>query len=422
MASIVERPKSDGSVTYQVRWREGGGRVGQGGETENFSDRNSAEQFKLLVNAHGQHWPPGWVRGQGFVEEPAAPGDQPFVDWALRYVSRLTGIDERTRDDYEREIRLHLSLVTHTTHSGLVVPPTICNVTADDVTNWVRTEEEGLPDPDDPSKWSRRKADPKSIRTRHGLMFSIFQAAVEADPPLRTKNPCKGTRLPRIDDHIEEEMCFLEREEYTRVRTEITDPDAGDLTDWLVGSGTRWGEATALQVRDLNLNSETPTATITRAWKKGKKGSGTSMYLGPPKTRKGRRVLRLTPTQVAMLRRRTAGLSPEDFVFRTGAGKVWQHANFYNRKWRPAVEAATAKGLTKRVRIHDLRHTHVAWLIAARIPLPAIQIRLGHESISTTVDRYGHLVHALDDEISAAVEVALSIVPVQPGLRMVSGG
>ncbi|MEU2510502.1 tyrosine-type recombinase/integrase [Streptomyces syringium] len=420
MASIVERPKSDGSLTFQVRWRDGGSR-GSKIETENFPDIESAEQFKKLVDAHGQHWPHGWVRGQGFVEEPAVPGDRPFVEWALRYVRRLTGIDERTRDDYEREIRLHLSLIVHTTHSGLIIPPTICNVTADDVADWVRAETEGLPDPGDPSKWLRRKADPKSIRTRHGLMYSIFQAAVEADPPLRAKNPCKGTSLPRIDDHINEEMCFLEREEYTRVRIEITDPDAGDLTDWLVGSGTRWGEATALQVQDLNLHSEKPTATITRAWKKGKKGSGTGLYLGPPKTKRGRRVLRLTPSQVVMLRRRTAGRSPEEFVFRTSMGKVWHHANFYNRKWRPAVEAAMEKGLTKCPRIHDLRHTHVAWLIAARIPLAKIQARLGHESISTTVDRYGHLLEGLDDEVSDAVEAALS-VPAQPALRMVIGG
>ncbi|MFI9235833.1 tyrosine-type recombinase/integrase [Streptomyces sp. NPDC053079] len=417
MASIVERPKVDGSITYQVRWRDGGGRASKV-ETENFDTLPAAEQFRDLVNAHGQNWPHGWVRGQGFAEEPPVPGDQPLIDWALRYVSRLTGIDDRTRDDYEREIRLHLSLLSHTTHSGLVVPATVCNVTSEDVTDWVRAEQKGLPDPDDSEKWLRRKADPKSIRTRHGLLFSVFQAAIEADPPLRPKNPCKGTHLPRTDDHIEEEMCFLERDEYTRVRVEFTDPDAVDLVEWLVGSGTRWGEATALQKRDLNLNGATPTATITRAWKKAAKGESERFYLGPPKTKRGRRTLRLTPTQVVMLRRRIVGLRPEDFVFRTGQGAVWHHANFYNRRWRPAVEAAVAKGLTKRPRIHDLRHTHVAWLIAARIPLPAIQFRLGHESISTTVDRYGHLVHALDDEISIAVEAVLA-VPAQQGLRVV---
>jgi integrase len=47
-------------------------------------------------------------------------------------------------------------------------------------------------------------------------------------------------------------------------------------------------------------------------------------------------------------------------------------------------------------------------LIAGRVPLPAIQARLGHESITTTIDRYGHLVQQLDDEVAAAVEAAMT--------------
>ncbi|MGW2939486.1 site-specific integrase [Streptomyces sp. NPDC001156] len=288
-------------------------------------------------------------------------------------------------------------------------------MTQDDVTDWVRMEEDGERDPGDPEKWLRREADPKGIRNRHGLLFCIFQAAVEATPQLRTTDPCKGTRLPRIDDHIDEEMCFLERDEYARVAAEITDPAARDLADWLVGTGMRWGEATALQVRDLNLNADVPTANVQRAWKRAKKGSATAFYLGPPKTRKARRLVALSRAQVEMARRLAAGRRPEDYVFRAAMGGEWRHANYYNRKWKPAVQAAVDKGLPKRPRIHDLRHTHVAWLIAAKIPLPAIQNRVGHESIQTTVDRYGHLVRGLDDEITAAVEAAMAAPPPASG-------
>ncbi|WP_367140397.1 MULTISPECIES: tyrosine-type recombinase/integrase [Streptomyces] len=419
MASIVERLKADGTITYQVRWRDGGGRAGKV-ETENFDTPDAADQFKDLVNAHKQHWPHGWVRGQGFVEEKPIPGDQPLLDWSHRYVQRLTNVDARTKDDYERDVRLHVSRLVHTTATGLVVPATVCNVVADDVQDWVRVQKEGTPDPEKPKARLVPPADPKSIRNRHGLLFCIFQAAVEADPQLRSKNPCKGTDLPRTDDEIEEEMCFLERDEYARVRAEIVDPDAVDMVDWLVSSGTRWGEASALQVRDLRLGSDKPTVSITRAWKKAAKGSERAFYLGPPKTKKARRTLRLSPSQVELLRRRTAGLGPKDFVFQTSQGNHWRHANFYNRKWQPAVKAAMAKGLPKQPRLHDLRHTHVAWLIAARTPLPKIQSRLGHESISTTVDRYGHLLEGLDDEISDAVE-AMMAAPAQQGLRMVRG-
>ncbi|NUH35325.1 site-specific integrase [Streptomyces samsunensis] len=290
----------------------------------------------------------------------------------------------------------------------------------DDITDWVRLEEDGERDPKDPKKWLRREADPKSVRNRHGLLFCVFQAAVESTAQLRTTNPCKGTRLPRVDDHVDEEMCFLEHDEYQRVAVEITDPDARDLADWLVSTGMRWGEATALRVKDISLLSDIPTANVQRAWKKAKKGAeGGAYYLGPPKTKKARRLVALAPAQADLARRLVAGQAPEAFLFRTPTGKHWRHANYYNRKWLPAVKAAIAKGLPKRPRLHDLRHTQAAWLIAANIPLPAIQIRLGHESISTTVDRYGHLVRSLDGDITAAVAAAMSTVSPTSHLRSV---
>ncbi len=42
-------------------------------------------------------------------------------------------------------------------------------------------------------------------------------------------------------------------------------------------------------------------------------------------------------------------------------------------------------------RIHDLRHTHAAWLIAEGEHPKTIQTRLGHSSVEVTIDRYGHL-------------------------------
>ncbi|RLL66955.1 site-specific integrase [Streptomyces sp. Z26] len=419
MAYITERPQRNGSVTYQVRWIEGGGRVGEKAD-EKFADRTDAETFKTLVNAHGQRWPPGWIRGQGFVEAPEHPDDVPLLPWCHRYVNRLTGVDERTRDDYRRDIDRHLALIQHTRHSGQAVEPTIGNITADDVQDWVRLQEKGEENPETPGKWIRRPASPKSIANRHGLLWCIVQAALESEPQRRTKNCCVGTRLPRTDDGVDAEMVFLEQDEYQRVRVEFTDPGALDLADWLVGTGMRWGEATALQVRDLKLSADNPTASVERAWKRAPKGSTKSFFLGPPKTRKARRLVGLSGAQVDMARRLVTGQPPEAAVFRTAWGNAWAHGNFYNRKWRPAVEAAVAAGLPRRPRIHDLRHTHVSWLIAANIPLPAIQARLGHESIQTTVDRYGHLVRTLDAEISAAVEAAMS--PVARHLHAVRDG
>ncbi|PYC83421.1 site-specific integrase [Streptomyces tateyamensis] len=420
MATIRERPRKTGGITYTVLWRAGGTRDGKQ-ESENFpDDPRAAEVFKGLVDMHAQQWPPGWVRGQGFVQAmPARGKDQPFAEWAHRVVDRLTGIEERTRGDYHRDIDNHFAgVLVHAEPSGRIVAPTVANVTAADVTDWVRAQEDGKVRDGDPEQWERQPAAPKSISNRHGLLYGIFQAAIEAEPPLRSANPCAKTKLPRIDSGTEDEMVFLEHTEWQRLRAEIASINGGDgvdIADVLVATGLRWGELAALQVRDLNLAGSNPTLRVARAWKRQRDNS---LKLGPPKTKKSRRTLALSAGTVEILRRNVVAKSGEDFVFTTAWGNPWRHSNYYNRRWLPAVRAAQTKGLPKAPRLHDLRHTHVSWLIAKNIPLPAIQARLGHESITTTVDRYGHLVRALDGEIVAAIQAAMAADD-GPGLRLV---
>jgi integrase len=432
MASIVKRPQKSGEITYQVKWRQDGE-----WQTENFGGPDGdqaagqAEQFKGLVEAHGNKWPYGWIRGKGFVEPETHPDDAPFLAWAHRYVDRLTGVEARTKKDYKRDIDNHFAGLLHTgpdgverRYGGLVHtlrdgsfnPATVCTITEDDLQDWVRVQAEGVRDPHHPDRWLIRKASPKSIANRHGLLFCIFQAAVDAPQPLRVTNPCAKTKLPRTDDQTEEEMCFLEHDEYARISAEMRkfDPKAADLIDFLVGTGLRWGEITALQVRDVSTRRK--TVSIQRAWRRQEDNT---FDVGPPKTKKARRVLALSASQMELLRHHMLGRRPEDWIFRGRDGAAWRHSNFYNRKWKKALEEAAKKGLTKQPRLHDLRHTHVSWLIGANIPLPAIQARLGHESITTTVDRYGHLVRALDGEIIAAVEAAMPVQDFRSHLKAV---
>jgi hypothetical protein len=114
--------------------------------------------------------------------------------------------------------------------------------------------------------------------------------------------------------------------------------------------------------------------------------------------------------------------APDDLLFTGPQGKRWDAGTFRRLRWVPAIELAAEKfGLIKRPRIHDLRHSHAAWLIAARVPLPAIQRRLGHESITTTVDRYGHLLDALDDEVMAALAWAMDPTALLPAFLAHAG-
>ena len=96
-------------------------------------------------------------------------------------------------------------------------------------------------------------------------------------------------------------------------------------------------------------------------------------------------------------------------MFTADRGGVVHDGNFRWRIWSKAVEDAK---LGKKPRIHDLRHSHASWLIAAGVPLPVIQRRMGHESIQTTVDVYGHL--APDALEIAARATSLAIAQAQP--------
>jgi integrase len=83
------------------------------------------------------------------------------------------------------------------------------------------------------------------------------------------------------------------------------------------------------------------------------------------------------------------------------------NGDFYTHVWRKLMAGVKAEGLAP-FRFHDLRHTHVAWLIVGGAPLPHIQARLGHESITTTIDTYGHLLPVGDELISRIIDTALA--------------
>jgi integrase len=67
----------------------------------------------------------------------------------------------------------------------------------------------------------------------------------------------------------------------------------------------------------------------------------------------------------------------------------------------PAVQASVGEPL----RFHDLRHTHAALLIAQGVHPKVVQDRLGHASITTTLDTYGHLMTGLDEAAAEALDI-----------------
>ena len=133
-------------------------------------------------------------------------------------------------------------------------------------------------------------------------------------------------------------------------------------------------------------------------------------HFGPPKTRAGRRVVPLPRSVVDVLTDHAAGLAPDDLVFTSPKGEPVRLSLFRRRHWAPAVQAAGLEPL----RIHDLRHTAVAFWIAAGANPNEVKARAGHTSVTTVLDRYGHLLPTDDDRVTDALD-AMARAVAAPG-------
>lgn len=407
MATLVARRRKDRTTGYRVQWRRGGGDGPW--QSETFDDRRAAAKFQVQVEACGHQWPDGWVKGVGYVTVPAeepAVAEQCLATFATDYVRRLTSTGPDTQTKYLRQIAYLVAWLTEV--KG--VAPTVENVTADDDRDWINLRR-------------RAGASPKTIANYHGLLSAIFKSAVRKD--VIARNPCDGVKLPPIDDDTEsdEDKSFLTETEFALLRSAI---DVADQDFLLVAAGTgmRWGELTALKVKDLVLDGDVPALTVRRAWKSNGKGEFAiaehgRYYLGKPKTKESRRRITLAPKVVEALRRAAAGRESDDLIFGAPRGGRLDQGNWYESRWQRAIKNAQKKGLIKTPRFHDLRHTHAAWLISAGVPLPVVQKRLGHKSIQVTVDVYGGLLFQTHEVADLAIERALGgkqvVVSTRPG-------
>ncbi|KRV48811.1 hypothetical protein AQ490_23370 [Wenjunlia vitaminophila] len=413
MAYIVTREYRDGSVRFQVKWRLGGSREGRQ-QSEQFETATDADAFRAAVDDAGQQWPAGWVKGRGFIAN-VSP-EYRFSSFARASIEERTGIDARTRKDYLRDLERWIA-------------PTFgeCDIRSADhfskstIARWlIWLEQQTIT-----RGKTTRKISPKTIRNLHGLLSSILQEAVEHEPPLRQRNPCALSTLPRSDDETEDDKEFLTPQEVSlliscfagkrRLDSRSTGREDQLLCTIAYGTGLRWGELTALRPQDVIRDpGRPPRLRVQRAWKRADDGT---YFLGRPKTRMSRRTITISETVLdALVELGLDRLGREDLLIRAGDGGRLHYSTFGDR-WARAVKLAQAQRLNKRPTPHDLRHSHAAALISAGQPLTYIQRRLGHESIQTTSDVYGHLLPEVDDEAMAAVESALK--GGRPPLRVV---
>lgn len=396
MASIRSRTRSDGTTSHQVIYRTEGRQ-----RFATFDDYAEAVTFQgnierlgidtaleiLDVRENGTHAPT-------------------VAEMTRAHADALTGVTPGTRKRYHDIADRGL---------GALADLPVNSVSTRAVAKWVNSLEAG-------------GLASKTIANRHGLLYGVMERA--RDEGYLTANPCKGTRLP---DTERREMVFLTDAEFATLMQYIR-PDAQDLVTELVGTGHRFGESTALQVRDWD--SPNRRITVSRSWKYS--GTSSKPYIGAPKTKRSKRSHTVTKVVADIYDRLCDGKGPEDFIFTNSKGDPWRAAAFHSSVWQPAVACANGEDwqarraqwekkraakeggrrvpwrtpakspLGKRPRVHDLRHSAASWWLQSGIDIVAVSRRLGHESIKTTVDTYGHLSPAQEEAMDAVMARQLS--------------
>lgn len=236
----------------------------------------------------------------------------------------------------------------------------------------------------------------KFVKNVQTFLAQVFQMAVDERPSLLEVNPAHNVKLPKQDQR---EMQFLEdASAYLDLRTHMPE-HFRPVLDFLVGTGARFGEAAGLLVRNLHLDVERPYVDIRLVLKWSRK----RRILGRPKTASSRRRITLSPRLVEILRPLVEGKDSEHPVFTMLNGGPLHHGNFTSRYFKPAVQVAGAR-VPDELRIHDLRHTHATWLLSDGAPIHTVQRRLGHSTMTTTVEVYGHITSESDDRTLAMVD------------------
>lgn len=226
------------------------------------------------------------------------------------------------------------------------------------------------------------------LRRVHGQMSALYNYAVKYYGV--RSNPCLAAGS--IGRGKADAMQFWTVDEFR----EFLDALGGDIQmgtafSILFWTGIRSGELLALTPEDFDFS--VPSVSISKNYARQNK---TDLIMAP-KTPKGRRVV-LMPHHLADQVQRYLGtlygLGRHDRIFPT-----W-HRETLSR----ALRKVCAQAGLRRIRVHDLRHSHASLLIDLGFSPLLIAERLGHEKIETTLQTYGHLYPHRQAELIAKLD------------------
>jgi integrase len=349
MASILKR-----SGGYQVRYRDP---VGQQ-RARQFKRKVDAERFAREVEVDKDRG--AWIDPKG--------ADVPLAVWVETFMAMSASLSPTTIETYRRDLDKYVLPAFGTRRLG--------QLRAEEIERWLNDEiVAGIAS--------------SSVHRHYRTLRRVLQAAVEKERLLT--NPCNRVRPPKVTTR---KMTVLDWDQCLTV-AEAMSPRYRAMIYLALDSGMRWSELVGLRRSQIDIDRR--KVRVTEQLIELADGS---RIRKEPKTTAGVRSITISSLTATVLGDHLdtyAEPGPDALVFTTAAGTPISHSSFQSAHFKPALRAAGVEA-----RFHDLRHTSVALAIAAGAHPKAIQVRMGHSSITVTLDRYGHLFPELDEAIADA--------------------
>lgn len=211
------------------------------------------------------------------------------------------------------------------------------------------------------------------LKTVHNQLSAIFNHAVR-HYDLRS-NP--ASKAGNMGTEERKEMKFWTKDEYKKFADEMMDkPVSYYAFEVLYWCGIREGELLALTPADFDFVKG--TLTINKSYQRLKGRD----VITTPKTKKSNRTIKMPQFLCEEM---------QDYLgMLYGVGKKDRIFNISKHYLSREMERGSKAAGVKRIRIHDLRHSHISLLIDMGFSAVAIADRVGHESIEITY-RYAHL-------------------------------
>ncbi len=314
-----------------------------------------------------------------------------FGEFADDWLRRITGrVKPNTLECYTSVLEIHLK-----PHFGQMRLGAIMRRDVDDYATQkaagTRRGKEGKPVPLAAATVNKSLAVLKAV-----LKEAIDHGLLTESSALRAKY----VRDPNSGDH----MHVLQPEEIDRLLEAATgDEPWRTLYLLAVHTGLRRGELLGLHRGDLD--PQTRCLHVRRSLDRVLDGDHYVIREAPLKTKYSRRMIEdLSAAVIEALLALPASDDPaRPYVFLSRTGGPIDPDNL-DRAFKRHLDLAELP----EIRFHDLRHTHASLLIAAGVHPKAIQARLGHASITTTLNTYGHLMPSAFQGVGSRLETLLN--------------